>query len=239
MSADPFRHHPGLRGLVTPRAESFFADFTPDKVRDLMRNKGLDTSWTLPEAEREADRAATLAGRDGDLWVFAYGSLMWDPGVAFAELRRAHAPGVARRFILYDDRGGRGSPEAPGVLAALDTGDGCDGLVFRIAAADVPRESYSLWSRERIGPAYRSVFLPVETAQGQVQALAFLADHEAEMIRPDLSHADQVRLLATGHGILGTARAYLENLAAHFAQMGIDAPEVARLMRDVAAHDVR
>ena len=72
---------------------------------------------------REASRRVTLASHTGDLWVFAYGSLMWDPAMDFTEVRRAWLPGHARRFILCDIYGARGTPEAPGLMAALDWGE--------------------------------------------------------------------------------------------------------------------
>jgi cation transport protein ChaC len=63
---------------------------------------------------REGLRRAALAGHEGDLWVFGYGSLIWDPALEFAEVRRAFAPNHRRRFILEDIYGGRGTPTAPG-----------------------------------------------------------------------------------------------------------------------------
>lgn len=233
---DPFRHNPGLRAVITPREQSNFKDFRVEDARARMAENGLPDDWVQSEEDREACRARTLSGRmDRDLWVFGYGSLMWDPGVHFSEVRRAFVPGVARRFILVDVNGGRGTRETPGAMAALDRGEGCHGLVFRIPAEVLEAETYSLWSRERIGGAYQPAFVTARTAQGEVEALAFLADHEADQIDADLSHEDQVRLIATGAGILGTSLAYLENLAAHFDAMGIDDPEVSRLLADVRA----
>ncbi len=238
---DPFRHHPALRAVITPRADSFFRDFRAQKVLDMLAEQGLPADWVHDDLHREADRQATLEGRmDDDLWVFGYGSLMWDPGFAFAEVRRALVNGAARRFILVDSNGGRGTPEAPGVMAALDRDPddtaACEGLVFRIARPDLEVETVSLWHRERLGTAYESAFLPAQTAFGTVEALCFVADHSAENIHADLDHEAQVRLCATGEGRLGTSRAYLENLAAHFDTMGIEDAEVDRLLRDVRAY---
>lgn len=233
---DPFRHHPTLRALVNPRADSFFADFETEKVRAVMRENGLAMDWITPDKDREADRARVLAGRmDQDLWVFGYGSLMWDPGMAFTEVRRAWMPGVGRRFILYDSRGARGTEEKPGLMAALDAGDGCHGLVFRIDARALERESYSLWARERIGPAYHAEFRQAETAHGTVEALCFLANHDAEQIRGDLTHDQQVTMIATGAGFLGTSLAYIEGLAEHLHEFGIEDPEVQRLLQEARA----
>lgn len=202
----------------------------------MLRERGLDTDWISPDATREAERARVMAGRmDRDLWVFGYGSLMWDPAVRFAEVRRAWAPGVARRFILCDTNGGRGTRENPGLMAALDSGDGCHGLVFRLAAEDLEAETYSLWARERIGSAYHAEFLRAETADGEVEALAFTANHDAPQIQSDLTHDQQVGMIASGSGFLGTSLAYIENLAIHLDEMKIEDAEVMRLLADVRA----
>jgi cation transport protein ChaC len=237
MTDDPFRHHPELRPLIKPHEESFFYDFTAEKAREMSIHMGSPHDWILPEEVREKDRHDTLAQLRGDLWVFAYGSLIWDPGIPFAEVRRAFAPGHERRFILRDTQGGRGTPDAPGLMATLDVGTGCNGLVFRIAPEELEVATYKLWSRERIGEAYLSAFIPVETDQGPLTALAFLADYDADLTAPDLTHDEQVHLIATGEGILGTSREYVENLARHFETMGIPAPKLLRLLEDVRAYE--
>ena len=169
------------------------------------------------------------------VWIFAYGSLMWDPAICFAEVRRAHVAGYARRFILKDTFGARGTPAAPGLQAALDIGEACDGLAFRIPRDTIEEETGYLWRREFIAPAYRPVVVAATTAAGPIEALAAVADHAAAIIRPDLTRAEQVRYLATGAGILGTSLQYIETLAAQFAALGIDDPEVTSLLAEVRA----
>ncbi|MBT53661.1 MAG: gamma-glutamylcyclotransferase [Mameliella sp.] len=233
---DPFRYHPNLRPLITPPEQSRFKEYHPDKVRTMAREHGLPTDWIMVDAERDAERAAIMQGRWGnDLWVFGYGSLMWDPGMRFVEVRRAWAPAVARRFILCDTNGGRGTMDNPGLMAALDSGDGCHGLAFRLAASDLEAETFSLWARERIGSAYHAEFLRADTAQGEVEALTFMANHDAPQIRTDLSHDQQVSMIASGSGFLGTSLAYIENLAVHLDTLRIEDAEVMRLLADVRA----
>lgn len=234
---DPFRHHPQLRDLIKPQQESFFRDMSIAKIRANIEARGGDLSFIMPEKDREACRRRTLQGRhDADLWVFAYGSLIWDPAIDFTEVRRAYAPTVARRFILRDTGGGRGDPDKPGIMAALDHGAGCHGALFCIAKDQIESETYRLWIRERIGRAYIPAFIPVDTEHGPVTALTFLADHEADMIYPNLSHADQVKFCATGTGFFGSSMEYVENLSTHFATFGIDDPAVTRLLADARAY---
>ncbi|MEM8630515.1 MAG: gamma-glutamylcyclotransferase [Pseudomonadota bacterium] len=231
---DPFRFHPELADQITPAEASNLRDMSTERLAELVKEHGLTTGWWLTDEEREADRAAALATLpEGDIWVFAYGSLMWNPAIHFDTVRRASVPDHARRFILKDIHGGRGTVEQPGLMAALDYGDGCDGLVFRIPAAQVAEETEVLWRRERIGPAYIPRCVTADLSDTSVEALTFVADHNAELIDNEITRADQIKFLATGTGFLGTSRAYLENIASHFDGLGIHDEEVTRLLEDL------
>ncbi len=236
MSAepDPFFHHPELRDQVADPLNSFFRTFTVEALAAKSKELGLKTQWWHSNEEREAMRARALAEReDDDLWVFAYGSLMWDPAFRFAEVRRARVPDHARRFILKDIFGGRGTTRAPGLMAALDKGAGCDGLAFRIQREIVEEETEVLWRREQIGPAYTAAFVRADITDGEVEALTFVADHDAKLIDANLSRAEQIHFLATGTGFMGSSLDYLRNIANKFEALGIRDDEVDSLLRDV------
>jgi glutathione-specific gamma-glutamylcyclotransferase len=240
MRPDPFRHHPGLREKVKPHEVSFFRTITTEIVRESMAAQGLPVTFPFyPEAAREALRAEALRDHAGDLLVFAYGSLLWDPALDFAEVRRARAPFHARRFILVDVHGARGTQDRPGLMAALDHGTGCDGLVFRIEAAKVEEETDILFRREMIGPGYLARFVPVETEDGTARALTFLADSADPLMRPDITRAEQVRYLATGEGFLGTSADYLRNVVAHLHDMRIPDPDLDALLAETEAEIAR
>ncbi len=237
LTPDPFRHHPALRDKVRPFATSYFRTFTTQSVRATLAEAGIEE--TLPfhsDAEREALRAEALAGHEGDLLVFAYGSLIWDPALDFAELRRAHAPCHARRFILVDTHGARGTHEAPGLMAALDEGAGCDGLVFRIAADKVETETEILFRREMIAPGYHARFIPVIVDGQEGRALSFIADHDDPLMQADIARETQIRYAATGAGFLGTSFDYLHSTVAHLAEVGIDDPDASDLLAAVRAY---
>lgn len=231
---DPFAHHPELRDEISPATESFFRDF---KVDDLIAdNPDLEAlrDWFNTDAEREATRRSIL-DRVGnrDLWIFAYGSLMWDPALEFAEVRRVCVPGWARRFILLDDKGGRGTKEAPGLMAALDDGDRCDGLAFRIRAEDVDKETEILWRREMIGPGYQPTMVTCQIDDDATRLLTFAADHGSDVMCSDLSRDQTVHYIATGAGMLGSSRDYLANIVGHFDTLDIVDAYCSRLLRDV------
>lgn len=234
---DPFSCHPELRYEIIDPAHSFFRTFATRDLATRMKALGSSSKWWHSDEKREAMRVRTLVDRrHDDLWVFAYGSLMWDPGFRFAEVRRAHVPGYARRFILKDTFGGRGTREAPGLMAALDKGPGCDGVLFRIARENLEEETQILWRREQAGPAYIATFVEAIVGSQAVAALTFVADHDAEAIDANLTREDQIRFLATGAGVLGSSVDYLRNIEKKFAALGIRDDDVAKLLRDAEAY---
>lgn len=234
---DPFLHHPRLRELVVPPEQSRHRNIEPEEFIRRGVKMGIPRDCWLTDLQREERRRKALALHEGgDLWVFAYGSLMWDPGFRFVEILRATVKGYARKFILKDQYGGRGTRESPGVMAALDRGEMCNGLLFRIPEDWTDFETEILWRREQIAPAYQAEFVPAITDFGEVQALTFVADHESELIDAAMCREDQVRYLATGRGVMGTSLEYLERIARKFEALGIDDPEISGLLRDAKAY---
>ena len=129
-----FQHTPALRGLITPPdcSEMRFGLERFAELDQQAEEEGWPAGWRMDHDDREANRQAVLAGRwDQDLWVFAYGSLIWDPAVYVEEYRRGVLSGWRRSFCMLLE-GGRGSHDRPGLMAALDEGGHCDGVVFRI-----------------------------------------------------------------------------------------------------------
>jgi glutathione-specific gamma-glutamylcyclotransferase len=101
------------------------------------------------DAEIEASLTETLAARptSDPIWVFGYGSLMWNPAFAFAERRSATLHGWHRRFCLWM-RLGRGTAERPGLTLALDRGGVTHGVAFRLPKDDEWSELMLIWRRE-------------------------------------------------------------------------------------------
>ncbi len=230
---DPFRYLPDLRPHIEDPSGSRYRDIDYTVLDRAVANGG--TSWRRSDDEREATRKVALTGRSSmDLWVFAYGSLMWDPGIHFSEIRRAWASGYHRSFCLRSDIG-RGSKERPGLMAALDTGGECQGLAFRITAADIDGETHLLWRREMIAHAYIPRFIDLQTPQGPLEALAFVMDQNAPRYVPGLSLAETARFIGTGKGPIGTSLEYLDSLVAHFAVLDIVDDELAEL-HELATH---
>ena len=127
----------------------------------------------LTPAALAASRRAALAGHDltGGVWLFAYGSLMWNPLIEVAERRLGTAFGYHRRLCIWTDLG-RGSPSRPGLMLALDRGGACRGLLLRVAPERLESELDLIWQREMLTSIYRVRWLRVRSETGPVYAIA-------------------------------------------------------------------
>ncbi|MFK7754401.1 MAG: gamma-glutamylcyclotransferase [Sedimentitalea sp.] len=233
-----FRHTPALRGLITPpdASEMRFGQDRFAELDDQAKAEGWPPGWRMEHDAREANRQAVLSGRfTQDLWIFAYGSLIWDPAVAVEEYRYGALAGWQRKFCMRLE-GGRGTHDKPGLMAALDEGGHCDGLVIRIRAALVAQETEFMWRREMFSGAYRPIFLEVKTPQGPVDALVFVMDQNNHRYMPDLPQDKAARIIATAEGGLGPNFAYLESLVRRLDDLGIEDAEMRQLHARAATY---
>jgi cation transport protein ChaC len=185
-----------------------------------------------PETEAPSPYTGYPALPPGDLWVFGYGSLMWDPG--FEHLRAAPAlvRGYHRAFCVYSTRF-RGTPEQPGLVLGLDRGGACRGRAFLVAAANVPPVLEQLWAREMSHLVYRPRIVPIEVELQKVRALTFLADpkHEDYAGRLELEHVAET--IATCCGARGPNIDYLANTLRHLDELGFHEGRLHEILRVV------
>lgn len=215
---DPYRHLPHFRDKIVDPAQSELR-VTPERLREWdrqAREQGTPADWRLSDEEREAGRRATLNDWNSadDLWVFGFGSLMWDPGIHFEEIRLARAAGHKRSFCIETDLA-RGNPEAPALFLALDEGGQCDGLALRITARRLEEETTHLWRREMVAGSYAPSFIELETPQGPLRAIAFVANRESTQYTPGLAPERQAAMIAAAAGQLGSNADYLFDTALH------------------------
>ncbi len=115
-------------------------------------------------------------------------------------------------------------------MAGLDDGGACTGLAFRVPAEHVDRETEILWMREMIAGSYVPTIVPIETPQGNIEALTFVMNrNSSRYVRLDLE--ETARIIATGRGLRGTCLEYLENLADRLDLLGLHDPRYRRAAR--------
>lgn len=174
-----------------------------------------------------------LAPKRGSVWVFGYGSLMWNPAFRYVERHTARVHGFHRQFCLWA-RGGRGSAERPGLMLSLESGGSCTGVAYRIAPEAAAAELDVLWRREMSSWSYRPVWITAHLRRRQVPAIAFAVNRSHERYVPGLDTETIARYLATGAGLNGSCREYLFDTAEHLLELGIRDRRIEAL-----AHRVR
>jgi cation transport protein ChaC len=177
------------------------------------------------------------------LWVFGYGSLIWNPGFAYAERRLAVLPGFSRSFCMRSVHH-RGTPEAPGLVLALDRAEGasCTGLAFRAEDGSEDAVLAMLRERELVSSAYLEEVHPVRLdGGGELDATAFVVDRAHEQYCGGLPLAEQAAIIARATGGRGANAEYLHNTVAHLAELGIAEPDLIWLdhaVRRLAGQEV-
>jgi glutathione-specific gamma-glutamylcyclotransferase len=165
----------------------------------------------------------------GDLWIFGYASLLWNPEFAYDEHRPAFVRGW-HRALRMASRINRGTPERPGLVFALLPGGSCHGAVFRVPRSHAAEALEALWQREMPTGVYDPRWLPCRTAQGEVSALAFTLSRKSPQHTGRLSEAQLVEILRSARGRYGTTLDYLLRTARSLAERGVRDREIERLV---------
>lgn len=170
-------------------------------------------------------------------WIFAYGSLMWDPGFAVAESALARLDGFARRFCLLSVVH-RGTRETPGLVLALDEEPGahCMGLALRVDADDWPATIHALRARELATHAYHERMLPLVLADGrQVLATSYVIRRDHDQYAGGMDLKAQARIIAHAIGGRGPNVDYLFNTVTALDRNGVEDLDMQALTRQVRA----
>src|SRR5829696_3026151 len=176
----------------------------------------------------------------GDVWLFAYGSLLWKPACEVAENRRAVVRGWHRSFCFRVARF-RGTRDQPGLMMALDRGGQCDGMVLRLPTDEVETSLGALFRREMmVKPAVNVPrWLTAQTSNGPLRVLGFVVNrespHYAGKIAPDLA----AEIVSTAAGHWGSCAEYLRETVAHLEELGIPDRNLWRLQTLVAQRIAR
>ena len=162
-----------------------------------------------------------------DLWVFGYGSLMWNPSIQHIDRALARIFGWHRRFCLAST--GRGTTNAPGAMLALDAGGSCRGVAFRIDAAAVEEELRLLWHREMLNGSYLPRWTTALCKYGRIPVLTFVANREHPRFLGSLSETEIIERLAFAAGPLGSSFDYLCQTTSCLAALGLGDGNLDRL----------
>ncbi len=211
-------------------------DLTRERIDQWMaeaKQHGYD--WFISHDEREADLRRALAQwpPGTDSWVFGYGSLMWNPAIHWIERRVARLEGYRRSFCFWTPLG-RGTPQLPGLMLALEKGDCCDGIAWRIAADEVENEFRILWNREMLSGVYRAEWVDVVDRSGAtLRAITFVVEPEHRQYVGDLSLKERARHIAFAQGRIGCCRDYLAETVLQLREIGASDAYIDALVDEV------
>lgn len=198
-------------------------DFTPERIAAYSQLAAqFGDAQFLSEEAREATRAKTMAQHvpGHDLWVFGYGSLMWNPAIHVDESLPAHVEGFSRSFcmrLMF----GRAMPDNPGLMLCLVPGGSCAGIAHRIAAEHIEAESKILWMREMLSGAYIPTWVDIDLGARHVRGVTFVMNTAHPRFLPDLSLEEKAARIARAEGHLGTNRDYLFRTVAALTNAGV------------------
>ena len=185
----------------------------------------------LTDEEHRASIATLLADHcpECDIWVFGYGSLIWNPLFQFAERRIATLHGFHRRFCLWSLTG-RGTPENPGLVLGLDRGGRCTGVLYRIPRKAAAEELFLLWRREMVVGSYAPRWVKVRDRHGrEVRAIAFIVRRDHPSYAGKLPAERVAATMSTACGAIGPCADYLAKTVEALAEHGIRDPHLTDL----------
>ena len=192
------------------------------------------------EPELRASIAETLEGHNvtSGVWIFGYGSLIWNPGFRHDEARDAQLTGYHRRLCV-ESKVYRGTPEVPGMVLGLDKGGSCRGRVFHITPSDLDTELLEVWEREMFDESYLPAWVSAETPQGPVEAIAFVVNRDTDLYVPERSLDAITAVVVQAAGERGTCEEYLRNTVEVLRHHELPDPELEQILASVEAHRAR
>jgi len=211
-------------------------------TRDFLRNADcktsfgcIDESLLLSTEQRCASLEATLAKRpdNSPVWIFGYGSLMWNPVFDAEESCPALLKGFHRAFCLRLTSG-RGTSAQPGRMLALKEGGQTTGLAFRMPEATLREELELLWKREMVTGCYCPTWCELDLNDGRrVTALVFIMNANHPLFEADTSSQVIAPLIAQASGPLGTNAQYLFSLEKELLAYGMSDDCMSELVNQV------
>jgi len=159
----------------------------------------------ISEAERQQRLQAVKQGRPpGPLWVFAFGSLMWNPCFDYDQREVAVLDGWERKFSIWTTLA-RGTPERPGLGLCIEEGKAsCKGLVYRLLAENEDDDWQKLWDREMVSGIYRAIWADMTLENGKaVTALTFVVDRSHRQYAGGMGISEMSEIIAGAAGKYG------------------------------------
>jgi cation transport protein ChaC len=180
--------------------------------------------------EKLMQNVLRLAGR-GDLNVFAYGSLMWNPGFPHKSLHTARVYGYSRRLSVFSTHY-RGTEKVPGLVFGLDIGGSCCGVLLRTAKANKEDVMRYLFRREMFANVYEPRYVHARLLKNNapVRALTFVVRRDRPSFAPPMDTAAAIAIIQRAHGVGGANKDYIISTYHELVQRGVHYPQLGNLL---------
>lgn len=147
-----------------------------------------------------------------ELWLFAYGSLIWNPGISFEEKQSGIVKGWHRSFCMKLTIA-RGTVDMPGRMLSLLPSGSSHGLVLKLSNNNFLSELKLIWRREMVGGIYLPQWVNVNLPDGrEITAITFVGNEDSAFFETDDSIDTIKKIISCASGPLGTNKEYLELL---------------------------
>lgn len=196
--------------------------------------ESLPNLWTKDRIERSlAETMNSKPAQASDVWIFAYGSLMWNPLVNFEQREVATLRGWHRSFCLRLEAG-RASPQTPGRMLALESGGETHGVALKLSPATMSEDLRTVWIREMVLGSYEPIWVRVSFDNGtEAYAIAFVADTKSEQYAADSRIPAIAPIVANATGKFGSNADYLFELQTALEECGLHDTYIAALAGEV------
>jgi glutathione-specific gamma-glutamylcyclotransferase len=211
------------------------SDLEQGRMRELYV-AAVDSTRALNDEQLSASLTATLAQKPkgAGWWIFAYGSLLWNPLFPVAEMRPAKVHGLHRRFCLWS-LASRGTPDCPGLVLGLERGGACRGVAMRLPAPLALDELHLLWRREMVVGSYVPRWVSLEADGRALTALTFVVRRDHPQYAGKLPLAQTIEVLSCARGAFGSSADYLERTRIALVAHGIVDPYLEELVAELNA----
>jgi cation transport protein ChaC len=192
--------------------------------------------------EKQQSLLETRAGRPSDepMWVFGFGSLMWNPCFDYDIKTAAVLKGYDRKFHIWTTRA-RGTPDNPGLgLCLEDCAGACRGVAFRLVEGDVEAAWERLWEREMGSGIYRPVWVSLESEDhDRIVALTFVVNREHPHYAGPMPSERMADIMAGAKGSYGLCRDYLAGTIEEMRKLDVSDSDLEELLSRVDAIEGR
>ena len=188
------------------------------------------------EALVESQRMIMASAPTGGVWVFGFGSLMWNPCFSFTDHRPATITGYERKFHILSTKA-RGTPDKPGLGLCLEKANReCCGVAYLLRDDELEHSLDALWRREMTTGIYEPAWCEIGFKTGDVTlAITFIVNHTNRQYIGPMPVQQMAAIIARASGEYGTCRDYLSMTIAVMSELGVHDLELDELLREVDA----